>query len=84
MRESIEDFLHDVVPLLIERAREAKREESRLGRDADPGKRAFTEGRVLAYYEVLSTLFGQAGVFGLVEAGVQLPEFDPDKELLQR
>jgi hypothetical protein len=66
-------YLADTVPLLKERALEAKakRQES-----------DFNAGRAVAYYEVLSMLRGQAEVFGLTLDEISLGDFDPDRDLL--
>jgi uncharacterized protein YuzE len=42
----------------------------------------FESGRVLAYYEVLSTMRGQAVAFDLPLDDLQLHDFDPDRELV--
>ena len=70
-------YLREVLPLLIERGREAK---FRMHEHSDV---PFEAGRALGYYETISTLTNPLDTFGLVRErfGVD-PDFDPDKELI--
>lgn len=62
-------YLSDVLDLLLERAREARGRHASLA--LDPVAREFEAGRVMAYYEVLSTLIDQLGVFEIPPATVK-------------
>jgi hypothetical protein len=78
-----ENYLRDVVLLLIERGKEAKSQRDTLASSADKEQAAFENGRATAYYEVVSTMLGQLASFGLTRTALGLPEgFDPDRELL--
>jgi len=81
--QTAENYLRDVVQLLLERAREAKsrRDSSRASGDGE--QTAFEQGRALAYYEVVSTLLNELETFGISRDAVGVPAtFDADRELL--
>jgi uncharacterized protein YuzE len=68
-------YLRDLGTLLKQDALDAlKRREAK--------QTEFESGRVLAYYEVLSTMRGQAVAFDLPLDDLQLHDFDPDREML--
>jgi len=69
-----DNFLHDLVVLLIERARAAKA-------DANCGVE-FDRGRQFAYYEVLSLIEQQATAFGLDLSKLGVPCFHADRDFL--
>jgi hypothetical protein len=78
-----EDYLRDMLGLLLDRAREAKSrchaEKSRSQTQAA----GFECGRALAYYEVLSALINRLEPFGLSRRQVGVPDdLDLDRELL--
>ena len=74
MPDPAENYLRDVVPSLLERARQAK-----AGARGDP----FETGRVQAYYEVLSTLVNQLDAFGIDRAKAGIDErLDLERDLL--
>ncbi len=79
-----QDYLHDVIQLLVEEALTAKRSSKLKVEGVSSEERAFEEGRALAYYEVISTLINQAKAFGISPEIVPALQFDPDKELLAR
>lgn len=68
-------YLRDVGLLLKERALEARDEQR-----GSPNE--FSNGRALAYYEVISLLVTQAQTFGLPLDDIQLHDIDPDRDLL--
>jgi hypothetical protein len=55
-------YLHDLGYILLERAREAKKEKDAA---ADKGDRDYSSGRLMAYNEVISLMQNQARVFGI-------------------
>lgn len=74
MSDKHNHYLCDLGKLLLERALEARR---------DAGtKDSFALGRAIAYYEVVSTMLGQAGVFDIPPAEIGLDGVDPDRDLL--
>lgn len=76
-----ENYLRDVFPLLLERAREAKIQATMNGLESQ--RNEFLAGRREAYYEVIATLLGQLDAFGIPRDLIGVPEyFDPEKELL--
>ena len=85
MNKTIENYLKDTLALLIERAKEAK-EVSAAKRRSEPNSHSaiFEEGRALAYYEILSTIFGQAETFGIQLKELGITDFNPDRDLLQK
>jgi hypothetical protein len=79
MTDTAENYLYDVLPELINRAREARAEARREGKDQD----GFEGGKALAYYEVVSYLVDELETFGIDRASVRIdPEFNADRDLL--
>ena len=75
-----ENYLRDLVPLLLERAKEAKRQAINA---VDPNDGNFLAGRRVAYYEVVATVVGQLDAFGLSRTSFGVPDdFDPERDLL--
>jgi hypothetical protein len=68
-------YLSDLGQLLKERALEAKAERDRTND-------AFQKGRAMAYYEVISLLRHQAGLFQIPLEDLKLSEIDPDVDLI--
>lgn len=77
-----ENYLQDVLHLLIERAQEAASEAKAAKTSGAKDDQLFQDGRALAYYEVVSTMIGQAEVFGLSASTIPELGFDP-QSLLQ-
>ena len=73
------NYLSDLILLLKEDAVEAKKE-----RDAHQGLdgHSYYEGKVLAYYEVISTMLLQAKAFGIDPEELNLGGIDPERDLL--
>ena len=72
-----ENYLHDLGILIKQNGLEVRRElETSLEE-----KRAFWEGKLLAYNEVLSLIISQAQAFGLDPSILGLGDFDPDTDL---
>jgi hypothetical protein len=85
MNGIMQNYLKDTLEALIEQAKEARANFDTQRRTEPDGRSAlFEEGRVLAYYEALSTIFGQARTFGISFAELGISDFDPDKELLRK
>jgi uncharacterized protein (DUF3084 family) len=70
------NYLRDVGLLLKERALQAQR-------DRVQAPSEFEDGRVMAYYEVISLLRNEAETFGLGPDDLQLHDIDPDRDLIQ-
>ena len=68
-------YLRDLGTVLKERARDARRSRQTEGND-------FQRGRLVAYYEVISTMRNQAGAFDLTPEDLNLHDIDPDRDLL--
>lgn len=68
-------YLRDLGTVLKERALEARKQ-----RDSE--RTDFQRGRLLAYYEVLSTMRNQADAFDLSVEDLNLHDVDPDRDLL--
>jgi hypothetical protein len=82
----IENYLSDVLALLIGEGRQAraKRDASRHDDSSNAAlARAFEEGRTLAYYEVVSSLLNRLDIYGIPPETVGVPkDFNADRELL--
>ena len=72
-------YLFDLGYLLRERALEAKSAVQAARGKAEEG---FELGRLMAYYEVLSLMIGQAVTFQMSVDDLHLEGLDPDKDLL--
>ncbi len=72
-------YLHDVGFLLRERALEAKKAKAAA---RSPSEREFEDGRLMAYYEVITLMQNQAIAFNLPFDAVGLEGIDPDKDLI--
>ena len=73
-----EYYLHDLGVELKKSAIEVRSlRDSSTQQDRD-----FLDGKMLAYFEVLSRMVGQAKAFNIDPAKLGLEGFDPDKELL--
>ena len=68
-------YLRDLGAVLKERALEARKQR-------DTGRTDFQSGRLIAYYEVLSTMRNQAEAFDLSTEDLNLHDLDPDRDLL--
>ena len=68
-------YLRDLGAVLKERAREALKQRN-------TGRTDFESGRLIAYYEVLSTMRTQADAFDLSAEDLNLHDIDPDRDLL--
>jgi hypothetical protein len=83
MSDGFHNYVRDVLSELLERAREAKIEARSSAAPADGAERAFTQGRAVAYYEVVSHLVNQLDAFGLDRASIGVdPAYDADRDLL--
>ncbi len=71
------NYLRDFGTVLKERGLEARKRR-------DTERTEFEEGRLIAYYEVLSTMLNQAEVFEVSAEDLNLQDFDPDRDLLSR
>lgn len=69
------NYLKDSIPLLVEQALETKREQSSSNSDFDNGK-------LMAYYEVITLLQQQAVAFGVPLSDIGLDKISPDNDLL--
>ena len=77
-----QNYLHDLVLLLLQRAREAKRNASHAGTQDGPSAE-FETGRLQGYYEALSAILGQLDAFGITRESLGLDRsFDLERELL--
>ena len=78
-REDIyKNYLLDLGRLIKEQARETKRE-----KDCCAGaEKAFAEGKLMAYHEVISLMQQQAAAFGLSLHSIALQDINPETDLL--
>lgn len=80
---SSDDYLTDVIRLLLERARDATARRKTARASNDSRVAAFEEGRALGYYEVLSTMVGNLDAYRISRESVGVPPtLDLDRELL--
>jgi hypothetical protein len=75
--DTFANYLLDLGNFLKRDALDVKAERS----NATFADRAFLDGKLLAYNEVLSLMLCQAVAFGLDPKSIGLEDFDPDKEL---
>lgn len=74
------NFLVDLTPLILERAREAKNAKSRAVRGS--AQHEYEAGRLMAYNEIVSILQQQADGFAIPLSELGLDKIDPDRDLL--
>lgn len=79
MGELHRNYLFDLGYLLREQALDAKQA---AGAAKGTDDEAFQSGRLMAYYEVLSLLVGQARTFELPVEDLHLCGLEPDRDLL--
>lgn len=79
-----EAYLNEIGVIPRESAIEAKRERDKIEKEkgGDSAEFEFHAGRVLAYYEVLSTIMTEAEAMEISLETLGLESFAPDKELL--
>ena len=78
-----DNYLREVIQLLMDRASEAKSRRDAARKSGDKLQAAFEEGRTNGYYEVVSTILGQLDTFGIARTSVGVsPRFDPAREIL--
>ncbi len=83
MPNAADNYLRDLLPLLLERARQARADQSAAEHRGDADGAKFEAGRVTGYYQALTTLVNQLSVFGLDPGQFGLPdELNLEKELL--
>jgi hypothetical protein len=76
-----QNYLRDVLPELIRRAQEAKRESTVAA--AGTSEAHFAAGRRTAYYEVVATMLGELNAFGIPRKVIGVSEeFDAERDLL--
>ena len=71
-------YLLDLGRLLKELALDAKRE----AKPANGPDKAFQNGKLLAYHEIVNLMQQQAKVFGLPPHSIGLEDIDPETDLL--
>jgi hypothetical protein len=80
MSDSHKNYLFDLGYELKEDALAARRH-----RDSAPAgseERAFKSGRLLAFYEIISTMRNMAEAFGIPLSDIRLDDIEPDRDLL--
>jgi len=75
---NLEGYLRDLGWLLKQEALGVKSEYSNASADDV----AYCEGKLFAYYEVLSLMLSQAAAFQIESAALGLDGFSPDRELI--
>lgn len=76
--EKIQWYIYDLMPLLKERAIDAKK----CVDHPSEGNSDFNRGILAAYYQVISTMQAQALKFGLDQKAFNISFIDPDRDLL--
>lgn len=77
-------YLYDLANLLRDNALGALAEFHTAKQSGDAGDKLFQEGRLLAYYEVLSLIKNQAESFQIPPEDLNWGDFDPDRDLLNQ
>ena len=80
MSDNHRNYLFDLGDALKQEALDARRERDRAPEGSE--ERAFKSGRLLAYFEVLSTMRNRAEGFGIPLSDIRLDDIDPDRDLL--
>jgi len=75
----VEGYIHDLMTILQETAMEEKETLDELKNSDDNG---FMRGRLMAYYQIFSTMQDQALLFGIDQKTCNLSIIDPDRDLL--
>ena len=78
MTDTHANYLRDLGRLVRESGERAKQE----GASAAPEDKIFQQGRLMAYYEVLSLMQHQAEAFDLPLNDLALSGLDPDRDLI--
>jgi len=78
MTDTHANYLRDLGQLVRERGERAKKEAT----SAAPEDKIFQQGRLMAYYEVLSLMQQQAEAFDLALNDLGLSGLDPDSDLI--
>ena len=83
MTTPCENYLRDLVALLLDKARNAKATHAAKRSEFGGDEAAFEAGQALAYYDAISLVISQLRVFQIPMSDVGLPpNFDVDHELL--
>jgi hypothetical protein len=78
MTDTHANYLHDLGQLVRKAGEQAKQETA----SATPEDKIFQQGRLMAYYEVLSLMQHQAEAFDLPLNDLALSGLDPDRDLI--
>jgi hypothetical protein len=78
MTDTHANYLHDLGQLVRKAGKQAKQEAA----SAKPEDKIFQQGRLMAYYEVLSLMQHQAEAFDLPLTDLALSGLDPDRDLI--
>jgi hypothetical protein len=79
MSDAHKNYLFDLGYELKQDAIEARRE--RDSAIAGGEERAFKNGRLLAFYEIISTMQNRAEAFGISLSELRLDDIEPDRDL---
>jgi hypothetical protein len=83
MTTPCENYLRDLVSLLLDKARDAKATHAAKRSESGGDEAAFEAGQALAYYDTVSLMISQLRAFQIPMTAVGLsPNFDVDHELL--
>ena len=75
MNDTGMNYLRDLVRLIVQKAREAKK-------DRDSSNSAYDIGRLMAYHDIVSLIQQQADAFNLSYDEIGLTRIDPERDLL--
>jgi len=75
--ESLKDYLAFTIKLIVEDAYDSKKLYSTV---SSLEEKRFIEGKMLAYYEMLTTIKNQAIIMGIPLNELELDQIDLDKE----
>lgn len=79
MSDAHKNYLFDLGYELKQEALDARRERDSARRGSED--RAFKSGRLLAYYEIISTMRNRAEGFGVPLSDLRLEDLEPDRDL---
>jgi hypothetical protein len=83
-KNTLQAFICEICEIIKEDALDAKKEKDKAEKckDEDMGEYMYATGRLISYYEVVSTIINQAGALGIDLKDLKLDDINPDKDLI--
>jgi hypothetical protein len=83
-KDTLQAFIYEICEIIKEDALDAKKEKDKAEKckDEDVEGYMYATGRLMAYYEVVSTIINQAEALGIDLKDLKLDDINPDKDLI--